>query len=364
MTVAAEPFEIAGVRVAPGETREVDLKFTESYLGAPVTIPLYVARGPEPGPSVFITAVIHGDELNGMGVVRELLYGAPVELLRGNLLCVPVVNILGIERHARYMPDRRDLNRAFPGSDSGSITSRLAHALFSEVIKRCDYGIDLHTAAVRRTNYPNVRGNMRDEKIARLARDFGCEIIVHGTGPKGSLRREASDAGVPTIVLEAGEVWKIEPGVVQVGVHGCLNVLRSLDMVAGKIEQPRFQTIVRKSTWVRADRGGLLDFHARPGELVSSGQVLAHARSVFGRYHEEIRCPADGIVLGMATLPLVKPGEAVYHIATLAKKEIRRITSTLEEAPDGHLYDQVQADLATNVTIHEHDPDAEETGRS
>lgn len=349
------PVVVAGQSIPPGETCEVDLKFTESYLGTPVSIPIFVMRAPEDGPIVYIAGVIHGDELNGMGIVRELLYHRAPELVRGTLICVPVVNILGIERHARYMPDRRDLNRSFPGSDSGSITSRLAHALFTQVVAKCDFGIDLHTAAVRRMNYPNVRAHTKDERIKMLAESFGCEVIVRGQGPKGSLRRVASEHGVPTIILEAGEVWKIEPGVVQVGVEGCLNVLKALGMIEGEIVKPRYQTVVSKTTWVRAERGGLLDFHARPGELVSAGQTLAHAQSIFGRYHDEIVSPASGIILGMSTLPMVKPGEPIYHVAVLTKREMRRIRAILAESPEDHLYDQVQEALATSVTIHEHD---------
>lgn len=348
-----EDFAIAGRAIPPGSSTEIDLKFSESYLGQPISVPVSVTRAKEPGPVVLITSAIHGDELNGIGIVRELLYKHAHEIVRGTLICVPVVNVLGVENHARYMPDRRDLNRSFPGAESGSITGRLAHVVFSELVKSADYCIDFHTAAVRRTNYPNVRANTKDPAIRELAEAFGCEIIVQGQGPEGSFRRVASEAGVPTIILEAGEVWKIEPSVLEVGVQGCLNVLRHFGMLEGEQVRPLYQTISVKTTWVRADRGGLLDFNVLPGALVESGEVLAQAQNVFGREYDTIASPANGIVLGMTTLPIVKPGEPIYHIAMLNRKETNRIKRALSRSADGHLYNRVREDLATNVTIHD-----------
>jgi uncharacterized protein len=345
--------EIAGRSVAPGERVEIDLQFSESYLGQPVSVPISVTRAAEPGPVLLITSAIHGDELNGIGIVRELLYKHAREIVRGTLICVPVVNVLGVENHARYMPDRRDLNRSFPGAESGSITSRLAYVVYNELVQLADYCIDFHTAAVRRTNYPNIRADIRRAEIREIAEVFGCEIVVHGQGPAGSLRRTASSNGIPTIILEAGEVWKIEPRVREVGVQGCLNVMRHLGMLGGDLVRPLYQTVSTKTTWVRAERGGLLDFHVLPGAVVEAGDMLAHAQNVFGREFDRIESPVNGFILGMTTLPVVKPGEPIYHVAVLNRRETRRIKRMLAKSADGHLSNRLRDDLATNVTIHE-----------
>jgi len=274
--------KIAGKVVGRGETADIQLKFSESYLGTPVTIPIRVINSNRPGPRVLITGTIHGDELIGLGIVRQLLYGSPPRLRCGTLVCVPVVNVYGLENHSRYLPDRRDLNRSFPGIQFGSPTSRLAHEFFNEVVRQCDYGIDFHTAAVRMVNYPNIRADMKRENVRGLARAFGCEIIVTGKGPEGSLRRAACEAGIPMIILEAGEVWKLPPEVINVGMRGIENVLKWLKMIDGTPVRPLFQTTIKKSTWVRADHGGILGFQAPPGELVEEGQELATNYSVFG----------------------------------------------------------------------------------
>jgi len=229
----------------------------------------------------------------------------------------------------------------------------MANAIYAEVIRQSDYGIDFHSAAVRRTNYPNVRADVRDEKTKMLAEAFGCELIVNSKGPTGSLRRTAGEAGVPTIVLEAGEVWKIEPGVVEIGVRGCVNVLRALDMMEGAPKPPAFQVTVKKAVWVRADLGGILMFHATPGQLVEEGESLATSSSIFGKEQASLVSPVNGIVLGMTTMPAVKPGAPVYHIAVLSKKALKRVRDRIEKRSHLNPYTRIQEDLATNVTVQD-----------
>jgi len=259
--------------------------------------------------------------------------------------------VFGLENHSRYLPDRRDLNRSFPGSASGSMTSRVAHAVFDEILRHCDMGVDFHSAAVRMTNYPNVRADMRNNTVRDMARAFGSELIVNSKGPEGSLRRECCNAGVPTIILEAGEVWKNEPGVVEAGLRGCLNILKNLRMVEGDVEKPLFQVTVEKTTWVRAQRGGFLGFHARPGDLVHEGDTLATNYSIFGRERNILTSPLTGIVLGMTTMPAVKPGEPVYHVANVSKSTFERIRKTLEKSPAESAYKRLRRDLATNICL-------------
>jgi len=356
MTTRAR-FQLGGVTVPAGESAQIRLKVSERYTGDPITLPMHVVRGKKAGPCVFVSAAIHGDELNGMGVIHDLIFGEPIELLRGTLILLPVVNIFGFEVQSRYMPDRRDLNRAFPGSATGNLTSRVARTIFDEVVSHCDYGIDLHTAAGGRTNFPNVRGDLTVPGVRRIAQAFGCELMVNGKGPDGSLRREAVKAGCPTIILEAGEPLKIEPGVLAVGLRGVRNVLRELSMMPGEVEKPAYQVRVDQSVWVRAEVGGLLRFHIAPGAFVEEGQIVATNAGVFGETQNQLRAPAGGIVLGMTTLPAVKPGEPVCHIA-VPKRSLRSIRRALKQGKPDTLYHRLQKDLATNISVSEREIDA------
>ena len=327
-----KPLTIDGRTILSGESADLHLEFSESYLGRPVSIPVSVFRASKTGPRVFLTGAIHGDELTGIGIIRELLFNQPPALRRGTLVCAPVVNIYGLEHHSRYLPDRRDLNRSFPGSPTGSLTSRLAHRVFTDIISQCDYGIDFHSAAVRRTNYPNVRADMTKPEVRRLARAFGCELIVNSKGPDDSLRRTAVLNGIPTIILEAGEVWRIEQGVVDIGVRGCLNVLKELNMLDGEPDPPPYHLTIDKTVWVRAQRGGFLTFYARPGDLVYEGEELATNYSIFGREKNVLTSPSFGVVLGMSTMLAVQPGEPIYHIANLSERTYKRIKRIRSES--------------------------------
>ena len=352
ITRLGKPLVVAGQLIEPNRTYDLRLDYSQSYTGINVSVPVRVVAGPKPGPIVFFAAVVHGDELNGLGIVRELAFEQPLVLERGVVIAVPVVNIFGMDSHTRYLPDRRDPNRCFPGSKKGNLTSRLTHLLYNEVIAQSDYGVDLHTAAVRRTNYPNIRADLDDPRVRELALAFGCELIVHSKGAEGSLRRTASRRGIPTIVLEAGEVWKIEPGVVNIGVHGSNNVLRHLRMQQGKPETPSFQIEVRKSTWVRAEFGGILKFHCAPGDLVKKGQVLATNSDIFGNVQNSIVSPSDGIIQGMTTMPAVKPGEPVFNIAQ-PEIPFAAIQRRMKARSSAKLHRQVHRELASSFLVTE-----------
>ncbi len=346
-----------GTSVKAGETTDLKLKVSERYTGDPIHLPVQVIRAKKPGPAVFVSAAIHGDELNGVGVIHELMFGEPVDLHAGTLILVPVVNIFGFENQLRYMPDRRDLNRGFPGSSSGSLTSRVARVIFDTLVKRCDYGIDLHTAATGRTNFPNVRGDLTRPEVRRIAKAFGCELLVNGKGPEGSFRREAVKADCNTIILEAGEPLKIEPGVLEVGLRGVNNVLIELGMVRGEIKQPAYQTRIDQSTWVRANVGGLLRFHVGPGEVVAQGQPIATNASVIGRERDVLTAPSAGIVLGMTTMPMVKPGEPVCHLAIPKASSLKRIAKTVGCMKSASLGQRLRDHLATNISVSEREAD-------
>lgn len=341
-----------GESIAPGETRDVTLAVSESYSGMNVEIPIRIQRAVEPGPVVFVTAALHGDEINGTGAVRMLAQDETLQLLRGSMILVPVLNILAFDRHSRYLPDRRDLNRCFPGTKTGTLAGRMARTLFDEIVMRSDYGIDLHTAAVRRTNYPNVRGDMGEKSTRRLAEAFGCEIIINGKGPKGAFRREACRAGCPTIILEGGEVWKVEPTIVDTTVKGIRNVLRDLEMLDGEPESPDYQVVLERTSWVRAERGGFLQFHVQPGEVVEKGQPIATNTNLLGEDSNQLVSPFNGVVLGMVTLPAVSPGEPVCHIGKLPRGTKPAVLRKQRRLDDG-FEESVLDELATNVMIVE-----------
>lgn len=350
MSKTRRKFVIGGEEVAPGDTADIRLPVSEMYTGETIYVPVRVIRAKKPGPALLLTAAVHGDEVNGTGIIRQFIFERPVELLSGSLVCVPVVNVFGFEARDRYMPDRRDLNRSFPGSSQGSLASRFAHTIMSQVVSRCDCCIDLHSAAETRTNFPNVRADLRQPAIKELAAAFGCELVVSGLGPEGSLRRAATKVGCPTIILEAGEVGKIEPMVVEIGVRGIRNVLVHLGMTEGQIEPPIYQTMVARTTWIRAELGGLLRFHVAPGDIIRAGQPIATNESVFGQARSILISHVDGIVLGMVTHPAVKPGEPVCHVA-LPGRRLSSIEKALRAARKESSYERVRDDLATNITV-------------
>jgi hypothetical protein len=351
MNDAQDPSIWFGTRVEPGEYASLDMPASESYSGADITIPVHVWRAPKPGPTVCITAAVHGDEINGTGAIRRIIREHPFKLVKGTLILVPVVNILAFERHARYLPDRRDLNRSFPGSKSGSLASRIADSFFRQITLRCDYGIDLHTAAVRRTNFPNVRADMSIDKLAAFARAFGAEFIVDSKGPKGSLRSSAVKAGCLTLIMEAGEVWKVQPGVVEYAVRGISNCLKHLAMIEGKPAKPPYRVETDRTSWVRATHGGFLEFHVAPGTIVDEGEPLATNADLTGEDRNVIRAPQAGVVIGMTTMPSVAPGDPVCHLAYAKSGNFTKIERAIDQLEDDSLHERVREDLSRSVHL-------------
>lgn len=336
--------------VAPGTVRNIRLEISASYSGITVSIPIQVCRGVQEGPTVFVTAAVHGDEINGTGAVRELICDDALKIDSGSLILVPVVNVLGFERHSRYLPDRRDLNRSFPGNSKGSLASRMARVIFDEIVGRSDCGIDLHSASVRRTNFPNTRGDFSNPEVRKLAETFGCEVSVNERGPAGCLRRAACDAGCPTFILEAGEVWKMESSVIEYAVRGIRNVLVSLEMIEGDRQEPSYRTVIDTTKWLRADTPGFLQFHVAPGDIVSKGAPIATITSLFGKMGEVIASPEHGIILGMTTLPVTAPGEPVVHVGILPKDR-RRLEKIVDGLDEGTLHERVREDLSSGIRI-------------
>ena len=320
-------FRFAGNLVPPGEKREIYLKVAETFLSTSQAIPVTVIHGAEPGPVGFVTAAVHGDEINGTDIVRRLILELDPLLLKGTLIAVPVVNIPGFLEQSRYLPYHRDLNRFFPGKKKGNNAERIAHKVFSEIIQKCDFGVDLHTASHGRLNLPHIRGDLGKARVRELSRAFGSTVIVNSAGLEGSLRRSATDSGVPTILFEAGETGKFSRSVSLAGLRGVLSMLEAMGMwkVSEKgRRKPPFQVIVQQSEWIRTEKGGILDLAIRPGDVVYQDDIIGEILNPFGRTVTELHAPLTGIVLGISRAPLTIPGAGVVHIARL-KKTLARV---------------------------------------
>ncbi len=318
--MARDPFEIAGTRVAPGTSQAVTLPVSTLPDHTPVGLQLEVHHGKRPGPTMCVSAAVHGDEVIGVEIVRRLLRAPQLRSLRGTLLVVPVVNSYGFLSRSRYLPDRRDLNRCFPGHPSGSLGSRLAHIFLKDVVKRCDFGVDLHSAAIHRTNLPQVRISPGDSFTRAMALDFGAPVVLTSALRDGSLRAVAAREGVPILLYEAGEGLRFDEMAVRAGVAGILRVMRGKGMLPAKgIAKPKVAPyFCSASSWLRAPAGGLLRTFRAEGETVATGDVLATVSDPFGAVETDLIAPNPGILIGRAILPVVNEGDAVFHLARLS----------------------------------------------
>lgn len=308
-------FEICSQRIAPGKHHIVDIPLPSLHSDASVTMPVHVVHGRRDGPVLFLSAAVHGDEINGVEIIRRILNLSSIRRLKGTLLAVPTVNVFGFDSHSRYLPDRRDLNRSFPGREEGTLAGRLAHIFMSEVVSRCDLGIDLHTAAIHRDNFPQIRADLKDTQLNKLARAFAAPVLLHSAPPEGSLRAAAANECVPVMVYEAGEALRFDEVSIRVATRGILNVMRALGMVSSK-KPPRSKpsVLLKSSTWIRAPRSGIFRAEVTLGGMVGKGGVLGRIGDRSGRSEEMVTASSSGIVIGRTNLPLVYEGEALFHI--------------------------------------------------
>lgn len=321
--MTAVPAIVSGHAVRPGERARIDIPLPNLYTQTPVSMPVHVVHGRRPGPRLFVTAALHGDEINGVEIIRRLLQHHGLNHLHGTLLAVPVVNVYGYIRQSRYLPDRRDLNRSFPGSDRGSLTARLAATLLSEVVAGSSHGVDLHTGPLHRENLPQIRASLDScEAMPALARAFGTPVILDADLRHGSLRATAAERGIPVLVYEAGEALRFDEFAVRAGLRGVLGVMRHLGMVRGRAGTraiPRGPVVARSSLWVRAPQSGVLLSTTPLGAHVNAGDTLGILADPLRSADESVIAPVSGIVIGRTNLPLVTEGEALYHIARLGE---------------------------------------------
>lgn len=337
-------FEIGGEKIEPGQRRLVDLPVSRLSNHTPVTLPVHVLHGLRPGPSMFISAAIHGDELNGVEIIRRVLRTIQPGNINGTLLCVPVVNAYGFIGRSRYLPDRRDLNRSFPGSPGGSLASRLAHLFISQVVRRCQIGIDLHTAAVHRVNLPQIRSSFDGRPAARdLATAFGVQVAVESPERPGSLRRAAREAGVEVLVYEGGEGLRLDEFAIKAGVDGIAGVMVHVGMLelpdgvdpAAAFPDRRPPMFANASKWVRAPEGGVFRTTKRIGDAVSEGEVIGAVANPYDDNEVKVKSPRRGIIIGRTTLPVVNMGDALFHIAWSQEHERRPAAHREAARPEG-----------------------------
>jgi len=327
----APGFEIGSQIVPPGTRRTVDLPVSAMSDHTPVTMSVHVVQGRAPGPAVFVSAGIHGDEVIGIEIVRRLLRSPKMKALKGTLVVVPIVNSFGFINKSRYLPDRRDLNRTFPGSTEGSLAARLAHLFVSEIVARCDLGIDLHSAAIHRTNYPQIRVSPGDVEMRRLADVFGAPIIMQSPIREGSLRGAAQALGKGVLLFEGGEGLRFDEVSARAGLAGILRVLRELGMisprgVAPAKSPPQYSA---SSKWLRAPMGGLFRSFRSDGEAVRKGDVLGSVSDPFGEAERDVVAAFGGIIVGRAVLPVVNEGDAVFHVARV--DSMKRAENAMED---------------------------------
>ncbi|MGR3513600.1 MAG: succinylglutamate desuccinylase/aspartoacylase family protein [Paracoccaceae bacterium] len=314
------PFEIGEEKVAPGERRTIDLPVSVLSDHTPVSMSVQVLHGKREGPVVFLSAGIHGDEVIGVEIIRRVVNTPTLASLKGTLLAVPIVNTYGFINHSRYLPDRRDLNRVFPGSTGGSLAARLAHQFLNEIVARAEIGIDLHSAAIHRTNYPQIRISPDDENMEALANVFGAPVVLRSPLREGSLRQAAKEVGTDVLLFEAGEGLRFDELSIRAGVAGILRVLRHLGMLPAKgISKPKgAPQFCQSSKWLRAPMGGLLRLYRFDGDLVKKGETLAAVADPFGEGEHTIDAPFSGIIVGRAVMPIVNEGDAVFHLGRVA----------------------------------------------
>lgn len=307
--------------IPPGRAMAIDIPVSRVSSGQTVTMPVRILNGRRPGPALFVSAAIHGDEIVGVEIVRRILDMMLPETLAGTLICVPIVNVYGFVANSRYLPDRRDLNRSFPGSPTGPLASRLACIFRSEIIARADFGIDLHSAAMHRFNLPQVRISPDSPQAEAMAEVFAAPATIVSPLREKSLRWNALEMGVEMLLYEAGEALRFDEGAISTGVDGIQRVMQALGMIEEAPAAPQPTACSSRTLWLRAPSGGVCRLEARSGDFVADGQCVARIAAPAGEDERTLESPIAGIVIGHADLPIVNQGDALMHIAELQPKE-------------------------------------------
>ncbi len=332
---ANKPITIGDTEVKPGQRANINLPVAYLYTSTPLSMPMQVICGRRAGPTLCVSAAVHGDELNGVEIIRRLLKRKQMKSIRGTLLAVPIVNVHGFLNQSRYLPDRRDLNRSFPGSARGSIAGRLANRFLKQVVSKADFGIDLHTGAINRSNLPQIRANLDDPRTLELAKAFGVPVILNSAVLDGSLRGCAAEMGMPMLIYEAGEALRFDEVCIRAGIRGILNVMHLIGMLPEPRKVKRVDSVVASSTtWVRAPDSGIVSKQVDLGSRVVKGQPLATISDPLGDEEADAVAPYDGIVIGCSNLPLAHEGDALFNLAEFSS--VSKAEDRVEEFAAAH----------------------------
>ena len=333
-----KPLRIGDHEILPGSQCKIELPVAKLYTDADVSLPVQIIRAKKDGPTIFISAAVHGDELNGIEIIRRLINKPNFKIIRGTVIAVPMVNVYGVVNLSRYMPDRRDLNRCFPGSPKGSLAARVAHIFLTQIVQHCDYGIDLHTGAIHRSNLPQIRGDMTDEETKKLAQVFAVPVILHSNLLDGSLRESAVKNKTKVLLYEAGEALRFDDFSINAGIQGIENVLRHLGMMPKKRAKKKIMEpyIANSSGWLRANASGVVNHLVNLGDQVTRGDTLAEIGSPYGEVLGTVNATRSGILIGKQNIPLVQEGEAMFHIAYF-KEDDETIAEHIETVQDALL---------------------------
>ncbi|MFL1406898.1 succinylglutamate desuccinylase/aspartoacylase family protein [Marinobacter sp. M1N3S26] len=317
----AQPFRLLSGEVLPGTTARLGWSPGIQIAGLSKPTPVLVVNGNKPGPALCMTGAVHGDELNGIEIIRRVIYDLDPAELSGTVVGIPIVNLQGFQQGSRYLADRRDLNRYFPGSEDGSLAHRIAHSLFEQVILNCDMLVDIHTGSLKRTNLPQLRADMDNPKVAELTKGFDAMVVVHSSGGAGMLRTAATEAGVPTVTMEVGESMRIQEDHISAGVNSLVSLMEKQGMTARLFQWGDPEPVYYQSHWIRANQGGILFSDVELGAYVTEGTILGTVSDPITNEQSHIRADADGRVIGMAVDQVVMAGFAAYHLGSRADTE-------------------------------------------
>jgi predicted deacylase len=318
VTAGRGHFRLGDLAVAPGRSGAGELPIARLVTGTRISLPVRVLHGRSDGPVVWISAAVHGDEIAGVEIIRRVTRSLDARAMSGTVIAVPIVNVHGFLNGDRYLPDRRDLNRSFPGSPTGSLAARIADLFMTEIVNRCDVGIDLHTGSDHRTNLPHVRADLDDPETRKLAEAFGAPLMLHARVRDGSLRAAATERGATVLLYEGGEAWRFDRASLSVGSRGIRRVLTELAMIVPDDSDERPVPLEsRASSWVRARRSGIALLDVELGEVVRRGQILGVIHDSVGNRLSRVTASIDGVVIGHIQHPLVNQGDAVVHVASV-----------------------------------------------
>ncbi len=330
-------FVFAKQEIAAGTRQTLDLPLSLLSTQTPMAIPVHIVHGKQDGPVLFLSGAIHGDEVNGIEIIRRILKQSSLNRIKGTLIAVPIVNVHGFISHSRYLPDRRDLNRSFPGSPKGSLGARLADLFLEEVVAKADFGVDLHTATQHRSNWPQIRADLSQPDADRLAQAFGAPLVLNADLRAGSLRAAAQDRGIPVLVYEAGQALAFDEASIRIGVRGITRLMHEIGMLSGRVARiPAPPVFSNSSFWVRAEEGGIVRPFVNLGAWVDRDQVLGVVSDPLGQTDLEVRAPEKGLIIGRSNLPAVNEGDALFHIARIrdhqgALSAIERFRDEMDE---------------------------------